>query len=243
MHQKELSITSRVSQKLLLSTLPILLVCSAISPVFGQNPESREEVSDISKKEHENLETSSETKTAVINFFARVNNNSISNLISVTHDLMREDFDEILLVLNTGGGSLDAGMIAYNHLSSLPITLRTHNISNTSSSGVLLHCAGDIRTASDNSRFLIHRGTNNFGNQSYTLPEIDGLYEYYQIQLASKYKLLANCIDSSSSEIERIAASETVLSAREAERFGLVDEIKNISDIISKSSVTINILE
>lgn len=62
----------------------------------------------------------------------------------------------LTLQISSPGGSVIAGITAYNYLKSLPIDVHTHNLGEVSSAAILPYLAGNIRTAEDVSKFMFH---------------------------------------------------------------------------------------
>ena len=60
------------------------------------------------------------------------------------------------LIMSTKGGDVDAGITLYNFLKSMPITLRTYNIGNVDSIGVVVFLAGSERYMANHSSFILH---------------------------------------------------------------------------------------
>lgn len=64
--------------------------------------------------------------------------------------------DSLLLNISSLGGSVTAGIAAYNYLKSLPFKVHTHNLGEVSSAAILPYLAGNIRTTEPISKFVIH---------------------------------------------------------------------------------------
>jgi ATP-dependent protease ClpP protease subunit len=62
----------------------------------------------------------------------------------------------IYLLMSTPGGSVDEGIMLFNALRALPITLTTHNIGNVDSIGNVVFLAGSKRLANANATFMWH---------------------------------------------------------------------------------------
>ncbi len=169
-----------------------------------------------------------ETKrTAVINFSVGVSDESVTLLMQTVSNLMFLGYKDFLLMINSDGGNTEAGITAYNYLSSLPVTIRTHNISSVKSAATDIYCAGSYRTASPNSIFLLHNGTVTYGSDS-TIGEINGLNQWYKLLLTSRLKIFSICAGISEKESKNIYDNESVFNASEAKNIGFVNEVRNV---------------
>jgi ATP-dependent protease ClpP protease subunit len=81
---------------------------------------------------------------------------TVHNLVQQCANLLTEGIDEFMLVISSEGGNVSSGLKAYDILSALPITLHTHNCGNVDSIASLIFLAGNVRSASPNSRFIFH---------------------------------------------------------------------------------------
>ena len=123
---------------------------------------------------------------------------TVEPLVAKCHDLSSR-VETIHLAMNTGGGSIDAGLYAYNMLSSLPCKLITYNVYAVNSVGVALFCAGDERYANPNASFLFH---------NIRCVEIKG-------QTADQLEVLVASLRLSAKKVADIISSSTMLSHEE----------------------------
>nr|WP_272537527.1 MULTISPECIES: ATP-dependent Clp protease proteolytic subunit [unclassified Providencia] len=91
-----------------------------------------------------------------IHFICPVTTNSVSQLQNHCLAALSQGATEINIHISSRGGETDCGFAAYSFLKSLPIKVRTHNISNVESIANIIFLAGSERTANPESRFLIH---------------------------------------------------------------------------------------
>ena len=221
----------------------VLLLLYPVTPVIGQT--EKDSSMEDAQSENESLErvnqseaTNIEEKTVIINlFYNNLDYKALDKLMIEFHRWIRAGFKDFLLVINSSGGDLDTGIAAYNYLESLPITLRTHNIAQTSSAATLIYCAGDIRTASYHSSFLLHNGTSTYPSQL-TPREIAGSVEHIQMKQQFSRSIISACTGEREREIERIFDAESVFNAFDAQRLGLVHEVRNITSEPANSIFT-----
>ncbi|RFS80340.1 Clp protease [Leclercia adecarboxylata] len=91
-----------------------------------------------------------------VHFLTPVSAATVINLQNCCLGALQQGATEINIHLSSQGGDTAAGFSAYNFLKSLPVTLRTHNISNVESIANIIFLAGSERSANPISRFLLH---------------------------------------------------------------------------------------
>lgn len=93
-----------------------------------------------------------------ITFSGAVTERSISELINSVSEINASyrNAKHIYLYINSGGGDMDSGYMAYEAIKSSPIPITTVNLSMTASSATMIHCAGSERLAMPFSYFLLH---------------------------------------------------------------------------------------
>jgi ATP-dependent protease ClpP protease subunit len=180
-------------------------------------------------------------KKCGVNFFTNISNNSVASLITSVDKHRRNGCSEILININTNGGGNQAGIIAYNYLSSLPndITVTTHNISTVASAGVALYCSGRVRTASKNSFFLVHEGTWTFNSTSYTPGDLDETMNQWLMERKIMRNIFSTCSGISEERTRKIFESRAVFSSTEAKANGLVQKINQDMPDITEDFLTI----
>ena len=63
---------------------------------------------------------------------------------------------KLTINISSLGGSVSAGITAYNFLKQQKFPIATHNLGDVSSSALLLYLAGSVRTAEEVSKFMFH---------------------------------------------------------------------------------------
>ncbi len=164
----------------------------------------------------------------VINFSVYVSKESVALLMSTVGKLMAQGHKDFLLLINSDGGDSEAAIAAYNYLSSLPVTIRTHNISTVKSAATEIYCAGSYRTASPNSTFLLHNGTATYA-PNITIEQTNGYYNWHKLVLTLRHKIFSTCAGISEKETRDIYDKESVFNAAEAKNIGFVNEVRNVN--------------
>ena len=93
----------------------------------------------------------------VFDYISEINTNNTIALNNYIKSIKNLTANDVLTInINSTGGSVSEGIAAYNIIKQLPCKVVTHNLGEVSSAAILLYMAGNIRTASDISKFLIH---------------------------------------------------------------------------------------
>ena len=104
-------------------------------------------------------------ETAYLIFNGPVNDATVKQAISEIGTTMSECSPKILyLALSTTGGLTAPALAFYSFLRSLPVSVVTHNISMTNSTGITVYLAGDTRLVNGQASFTFH-------SYSFTLPK------------------------------------------------------------------------
>lgn len=91
-----------------------------------------------------------------IHFICPVTASSVSQLQNHCLSALINGATEINIHMSSRGGETECGFAAYSFLKSLPVKVRTHNISNVESIANVIFLAGSERFADPLSRFLLH---------------------------------------------------------------------------------------
>jgi len=173
-------------------------------------------------------------RTVYISFSAQLNKDSIQRLIGAVEKTVTErkptKFVLLLSALQPEGYSnpeeyVEAAITGYNFLKSLPVDVQTHNLTHLDLVSMTLFCAGEKRTTAPHATFLL-RDLKWRGN--YTARELKALLQRVGVHRKNIFSVLAGITGKSTKEIERIITKEATISAEEAQKFGLVHEIREL---------------
>jgi ATP-dependent protease ClpP protease subunit len=70
--------------------------------------------------------------------------------------LARQDFEDLMILFSSQGGSTDQGLALYNFIRELPVPIHMHAVGHVGSMAIPVFVAGDRRTATPVSRFFFH---------------------------------------------------------------------------------------
>jgi ATP-dependent protease ClpP protease subunit len=229
-------------QKLLfLSSLWLGTIFLQDSVVYSQQREQKQQVSSqqTNQKQIEESTENVSISPPIIELKAPINDSSVSELLFQLHIVRRiyadnpQRFKKVILLINSGGGEMNAVKTAYEHLKNLPFTLHTHNMAEASSSAAAIYCAGDIRTASPNAVFILHYPTFSGGINVYS--ENQSLTIHEEMKSHSRFfeKVTSDCTNLSKEQVKNTLQKETVYNLNEALEVDLVQETSYPSEAIN----------
>jgi ATP-dependent Clp protease, protease subunit len=167
-------------------------------------------------------------KAFYLSFLARINPTTTQALLGATSQQMMKGFDEMHLLLSTGGGEVQAGLAAYNVLRALPLKIVTYNVGSVNSIGNVLFLAGDERYAAKTSSFMFH-GVG-FDVEKTRFEEKD-LNEKLD-NVRNDQRLIADIISRHTNvtgpAVEKLFLSAAFIPAKDAVQHGLIDEVIDV---------------
>lgn len=148
---------------------------------------------------------------AKIYFTGAVTINKIMSLSSIIDEISQKykATTEVQLYINSNGGDIDAGKIAYQIIKDSPIPVTTINMSSVESSATLIYCGANKRMVMNNSVFLLHAPrVQNAPEKSIGEDVLDERNEFnnrYRDLMKNIYKTCTNLTDE---QIEKVTYSE-----------------------------------
>lgn len=117
--------------------------------------------------------TAATTTSASLYFNAGVNDRSISSLLAALSDISAKypGIQNVNLYINSSGGSMEAGYVAYEFLRRYPLKVNAINAATTDSAATMLYCATADRYAEPLSRFLLHPAAVGISLNGYLKPD------------------------------------------------------------------------
>ncbi|PWD58523.1 Clp protease [Pectobacterium parmentieri] len=166
-----------------------------------------------------------------VHFLCPVNTATVSQLQNVCLSSINQGSTEINLHISSQGGETAAGFTAYNFLKSLPVTLRTHNISNIESIANVIFLAGSERFANPISRFVLHPLLWGFGSPSADHARLREYGKCLDNDL-DRFVQIFNIEVGTGSEWSSLVADSTILDADKALEHGIINA-KNTAKLAS----------
>lgn len=97
-----------------------------------------------------------EHKIIYINYNADIDEAKTNAVIVAVNGLVLGGYNEVYFLINSNGGSINAGIALYNYLRTLPIKVTMHNMGMIASIATVVFLAGDDRYACPHATFLFH---------------------------------------------------------------------------------------
>jgi ATP-dependent Clp protease, protease subunit len=167
-------------------------------------------------------------KTTVIRFYAPVNEATVAQLLTAVDQKLKAGTKRFVLLISSPGGSVFAGLTAYHYLKGIPAEIETHDFGEVYSIATVIYCAGSKRYSVQEGRFLMHGVTLNLpANTPLDESNVGEQLKLMQQQISSIAAVIAETVKKPVSEVQGLIDHHTVYSAAEAQRFGLVTEIRS----------------
>jgi len=163
--------------------------------------------------------------TLYINFFSEVNPSSVTQLIGIVQQGLKQGKKKFCLLISSTGGNLMSGVTAYNFLKSIPNEIIAYNYAYTESVAVLIFCAGSKRYCLPNSRFILHEITS--GGIQGSKKMIKDNLKILDFDIQRYISIISNTTGQSNNKIEKDMSLPTIFDAKKAKEYGLVQEVKN----------------
>lgn len=164
---------------------------------------------------------------AGVYFSGQVNNQTVTWLLSAVSEI-RENYrnvKDVDLYINSPGGDMDAGYLAYETLRRSPLKLNMINASMTASSATLIYCASPARYSMPMAQFMLHPAAAFNEKADYLRPDqARQILEDGENYNAMFRRVYASCTTLSQDELRKITDSEAaraVYPAGEAVKRGL----------------------
>jgi ATP-dependent Clp protease protease subunit len=165
----------------------------------------------------------------IINFLLPIDSNSVNMLLAVVNGQVRSGVKKITIVISSPGGDTASAFAAYNILRNVPAEITTFNAGNVDSAAMLLYCAGKHRYSfPDPARFLIHSNALTLG------PGVPLDYTFLDAELSqikSLNQMVSDVVVANSkktkAEVDAAIHGQTILTPKEAQQWGIVQEIRD----------------
>lgn len=169
-----------------------------------------------------------QSETFYVRFFAPVNQETITALMTVVDGKLSAGARRMGLLLSTPGGDVFHGLSAFNFLRGCPLEITTHNFGSVDSIGVVLFCAGELRLSVPHARFLLHGVQAQFPMAaSLEEKQLEERLKSLQIDMGNVARVIA---DTAGQERQRVfddMLNRTTLYPEEAVNYGLVHEVRS----------------
>lgn len=161
-------------------------------------------------------------KRNTVNLFGPIDDQMAEQVISQIQYLDYNNAEEIILQINSPGGSVSAGLAIYDTLCFIKARVRTVAIGMAASMAAILLSAGSrgCRFASANSQILIHQPLANASGQASDIIIAANHIEQVRKRLN---QILADNTGKPLRTIQRDTDRDKIMTAEEAKLYGIVD--------------------
>jgi ATP-dependent protease ClpP protease subunit len=169
-------------------------------------------------------------KQVALRFSVQIDDFTVGNLMTSIDVLRKQGTTDFIIMISTQGGTIHAGLTAYNYLKAMPspVTVTTHNFGSVDSIGVVMYCAGSKRLSVPQARFLIHGVKIGIsGPKELEENSVEELLKKIKIDSRNIANVIALTTNKSVSDVEKAMSERITLDPEEAKAWGLVHEIKS----------------
>ena len=169
-------------------------------------------------------------KPCCVAFNSPINNDTASALMAVLADSVNNEYDEIHLLLNTPGGSVQDGIALYTFIKALPARIVIYNISQVNSIGNAVYQAGDLRLCAHGSSFMFHGvGFDIVDKTRFELKQLRERTQGIVNDQASISEIIERHTLLTKDDIDELFLETAYLRAEEAVTRGIADEVRAIN--------------
>ncbi len=145
-------------------------------------------------------------KTVYINYYDKIDLNRVKVIMAICSEIVaKENPDVLYFFFASQGGQVDAGIVLYNFLQSLPVKIVMHNTGSIDSIANVIFMAGEERIASPHSTFLFHGVTMEFGGPiALSLPQLKEMTDRIKKNHATIAGIICENTKMSQDEIEKL---------------------------------------
>ena len=139
---------------------------------------------------------------------------------------------ELTILLDTVGGSCSAGMAMIDVMKSIPAQIHIIGMGMVASMGAVLLSSGDVREVYPSTEMLIHQP---LGSASGQASDILLAAKHIEKSRKTLYDMLAKNTGQPFEQIAHDCERDTVFSAEDALKYGLIDRISSKGDTLWKN--------
>ncbi len=175
-------------------------------------------------KQTEDFSAKYSLKRNTVNIFGVIDDNMAEIVIAQIQYLVDKGADEIILQINSPGGSVSSGLAIYDTLNFVDAKIITVGIGMCASMGAFLLSAGSkgYRRATENCEILIHQPLGGAQGQA---SDVIIAAEHIKRTRDKLTRILAENTGKSIEEIARDTDRDNIMSAKEALEYGLIDTV------------------
>ena len=166
-------------------------------------------------------------RTAYVKLFAPIDKSTVDRLMTTVEQHLKAGMGRFVLLISSPGGSVFAGMSAFNFLKGIPAEVITHNFGSADSIATVMYCAGAKRYCVPHARFLLHGIGADIQHVRVDERFLDERMKSLRTDRENISKIIADSCQRPLERVEQEILQGTVLNAQQAIEYGLVHEIRS----------------
>lgn len=150
--------------------------------------------------------------TASVYFNSGVNDRSVSSLLAALSDIALKypAIRNVNLYLNSHGGDMEAGYVAYDFMRHYPLHINIVNAAATDSAATMLYCAAEDRYSAPLSSFLLHPAATAVAVNGYMKPDqARQVFEDVERENLKFREIYKGCLKLAPEELTTLLSSES----------------------------------
>jgi ATP-dependent Clp protease protease subunit len=158
-----------------------------------------------------------------IYFFGEINDKSSKEFMQEL--AMADSMNSMItVIINSGGGDVDAAIACYDSIKSTRNTVLTVGSGLVASAAILPFLAGDVRLMQMNCRMFFHEvRAGQEGKDGFTSREMTKLTKETEAVESVYYRIVSECSDLKVSTVEALCQKETYVDIEEALKHGFIE--------------------
>lgn len=163
-------------------------------------------------------------------FVGPIHHPATKNLRNVCCTIANNGARKLTLFLSSPGGANHEGFALYHFLKALPLELHVHNMGSVESIANIVFLAGDIRTASLYTRFMMHDFSWTFGQEALNRVQIKERAESLGADARRFMDICAHRTRLGEAEFEsrQLLTHGTIFGPEEAKDLGIVQDVTDL---------------
>ena len=160
-----------------------------------------------------------------IRFAAEIKQPSINTLSRLIDNAVAESYEEIVILMTSGGGTTKLGSAIFNLLRSTPLVTTVYNMGHVESAGVPAFVGGANRFGAPTSKFLLHKASWHL-NERLTRDQLAEKVAILDSEHEDYFRIFREVMTCKDEEIHDALHRGRVFTAEDAVKVGLIQEIR-----------------
>lgn len=170
------------------------------------------------------------TATVIVNLIGEINNRTTTQFLFILSNQLQSGTKDFRINIPSPGGGVFHGITIYNFLIGLKgIVLHTHNLGQIDSVANLIYMAGNVRTASTTSTFLLHPPRAIFPQGAYTIEDLRERVQGLESDERKLAEIIASRLTKPVKEVQEMFQLRKTYTSKEAKTLGFATKIEDFA--------------